>query len=322
VAGKSERLLNLVVLLMRGSWVRRSDLRRVVPEYRDAASEEAFQRMFERDKAELRDLGIPIETGPDDAQGDELGYRVRTGDYQLPEIAVDDDDLTVLALAARAWQDAAIAGDARQGAAKLAAGAGGSASVVPEVDVRLPEAGAWFPVALAAVRERAAISFDYRNATAVTTRRRTVEPWVLTARAGAWYIVGHDVERAEPRAFRTSRIHSDVVRTGLAGGFERPPHATLEEQVAALVQPATHLEAKVAAAPGRAQALRRRARTVEPAQTAHGWDLLTLDVGDERALAADIAATGGGAAAVSPPSLVAAVRDDLAAVLAAHEAKA
>jgi hypothetical protein len=83
-----------------------------------------------------------------------------------------------------------------------------------------------------------------------------------------------------------------------------------------LVDPAADFEAAVAAAPGRAQQLRRRARSIEPGAAPNGWDLLMIVVGDERTLAADIAATGGAAVAVSPPSLSAAVREIFESVIA------
>lgn len=321
MAAKSERLLNLVVMLMRGGWVTRRELRATVPDYRDAPTEDSFQRMFERDKSELRDLGIPVETGPDGAQGDEVGYRVRRGDYGLPDISLDADDLTILAMAAKAWSDAALAQDARTAAAKLGALVEEtSAREVPELDIRLPEAGEWFGPVYAAIRDRCVLTFDYRNAEATTAAPRRVEPWALISRNGAWYIVGRDIDRGEPRAFRTARIHGRVPQAGPSGAFVRPERAEMDLQVGPITDVTQHAQATVALAPGTGIVLRRRARAIEVGTGPAGSDLVTLDVADERALAMDIGALGGAAVAIAPPSLLAAVRDGLDEVLTAHSA--
>jgi proteasome accessory factor B len=316
MSAKSERLLNLVVMLMRGGWVTRRELRATVPDYRDAPTEDSFQRMFERDKAELRDLGIPMETGPEGALGDEVGYRVRRGDYALPDVALDADDLTMLALAARVWEDAALAQEARIAAVKLGAVSdGASAAAVPELDVRLPSAGEWFDAVYRSIRDRVVLSFEYRNAAAPVARPRSVEPWALVSRAGAWYIVGRDVDRGEARAFRTSRIQGDVRQVGQAEAFERPDRTEMDLQISPLTDSRGRANAELAVRPGAGQALRRRARSVLAGQGPGGSDLVTVPLGDEQDLARDLVALGGAAVAVSPPSLIAAVTDAAQAVL-------
>jgi proteasome accessory factor B len=331
VSAKSERLLSLVVLLRRGGWVTRRDLRSRVPEYRDATSEEAFQRMFERDKAELRDLGLPIETGPDGAQGEDLGYRVRAVEYDLPSIALDDDDRTILALAAKAWQDAALAGQARLAATKLAVGGGSGSGVgadaepegvqegVPEPEIRLPASGEWFPIVVRAVRERRVLTFDYRGSRDIEYQTRRVHPWVVTARGGTWYVVGYDPDRDGVRAFRTSRIRGAVRPTGDPHAFDRPDREVVAPVVATLLGDRPTAVGTLSATPNQAQSLRRRAVAIELGAGRRGGDLLTVPMTDEEALAADVAATGGHAVALAPPSLVERVHALLTAVLAAHQ---
>ena len=107
---KSERLMNLVIcLLVSRGYVPKSKIRQVVGGYGDQ-SNEAFERMFERDKEELRELGIPIETGSNDPAGDEEpGYSIRRQEFELPEIRLEHDEAAVLGLAARVWQHASLA---------------------------------------------------------------------------------------------------------------------------------------------------------------------------------------------------------------------
>src|SRR6202142_2804699 len=117
---KTERLLSLVVCLLS---TRRSltaaQIREAVPGYPE--SFEAFKRMFERDKEELRELGIPLETdftGPGD---EEAGYRIKREAYELPEITLEPDEAAVLGLAARVWHRAELSGAAAGALLKLRA---------------------------------------------------------------------------------------------------------------------------------------------------------------------------------------------------------
>ena len=118
---KTERLLNLVIcLLYTRQPLSKAKIRDAVPQYGQTASTEAFDRMFERDKDELRDLGIPLVTEPLDAYfDDEPGYRIDGREYALPEISFEPDELAVLGLASRAWAQASLAGPAAQALRKL-----------------------------------------------------------------------------------------------------------------------------------------------------------------------------------------------------------
>src|SRR5262249_56461893 len=103
---KTERLLNLVVcLLATRRYLTAGQIRRAVPGYPE--SDEAFKRMFERDKEELRDLGIPLQVGADGEE--EAGYRIPPQAYELPELRLAPDEAAVLGLAARVWQRASLA---------------------------------------------------------------------------------------------------------------------------------------------------------------------------------------------------------------------
>src|ERR1700750_2524677 len=85
-AHRTERLLNLVIcLLSTRSWLTKEQIRAAVPQYAECATSEAFDRMFERDKEDLRELGIPIVTGTHSAWfEDEQGYRIDRGAYARP----------------------------------------------------------------------------------------------------------------------------------------------------------------------------------------------------------------------------------------------
>ena len=109
-AAKTERLMNLVMtLLATRRPLPKARIREIVEQYRTAPSTEAFDRMFERDKDDLRELGIPLVTEEITALfDDEPGYRIHQRDYALPDLALAPDELAVLGLAARTWSHAAL----------------------------------------------------------------------------------------------------------------------------------------------------------------------------------------------------------------------
>src|SRR6476646_2723885 len=121
-SSKTERLLNLLImLLVQRHYVAKDRIRAIL--YPDA-SDEAFEKMFERDKDELRSLGVPIEVGQMDAYfDDEPGYRIRADEFALPEISLESDEAAVVALATTVWEPARLA-DATTGAVRKLTAAG------------------------------------------------------------------------------------------------------------------------------------------------------------------------------------------------------
>ena len=117
---KTERLLGLVVCLLSTTrYLTAEQVRQAVPGYPE--QDELFKRMFERDKEDLRDLGVPLETGVNHPFDDDPGYRIRQQAYQLPELRLEADEAAVLGLAARVWRRAELAGAAAGALLKLRA---------------------------------------------------------------------------------------------------------------------------------------------------------------------------------------------------------
>src|SRR3954463_527782 len=147
-ARRAERLVNLVIcLLSTRQFLTAERIRDAVPGYEAAdgskATDEAFKRMFERDKAELRDLGIPLETGRNSHFDAEDGYRITRRDYELPAIEFDAAEAAAVGIAARLWQPATLGEPARAALMKLrAAGTdvqeAGSPGAVPVIDASDP----------------------------------------------------------------------------------------------------------------------------------------------------------------------------------------
>src|SRR5690606_26091473 len=94
---KTERILNLTIcLLVSGRFVSKGQIREAVEAYH-GLSDAAFERTFERDKDELRALGVPIEVGSyDPLFDDEPGYRIRPSEFELPPIDLTADEAAVV----------------------------------------------------------------------------------------------------------------------------------------------------------------------------------------------------------------------------------
>src|ERR1700744_4042891 len=96
---KVERLVNLVIaLLSTRGFITAEKIRRSLAGYSASPSVEAFSRMFERDKNELRDLGVPLEVGRVSALDPTEGYRINREAYALPAVELTDDAAAAVAV--------------------------------------------------------------------------------------------------------------------------------------------------------------------------------------------------------------------------------
>ena len=294
-AKRAERLVNLVIaLLSTRQFITAARIRSTVPGYEaDDGSEradEAFKRMFERDKAELREMGVPLETGRTSAFDTEDGYRIARADYELPEIRLTGDEAAAVGLALRLWESAQLAGAAHSALVKLkAAGIDVDTARSIPLQPRLDAGEPAFEPVYAAARDRRELAFDYQRPDEDTPARRRVQPWGVVAWHGRWYLVGLDLDRGAERVFRLSRVVGTPKASGAAGAFEPPSGLDLTHVVAGQVGGEEQL-AIVRARPGTAIGLRRHATPLGPADD--GDDRLQLRTVDLGRLADQLAAYG------------------------------
>ena len=318
-ARRAERLVNLVIcLLSTRQFLTAERIRSAVPGYGpgdgSAPGEEAFKRMFERDKTELRDLGVPLETGRNGWADTEDGYRIARRDYELPDIDLTADEAAAVGLAARLWQSAGLSQAAHGALQKLrAAGIDVDSQAAPGIEPRVEASDPAFQPCLDAVRAARPIRFDYRRPGARDTEARQVEPWGVVSWHGRWYLVGHDRVRRATRCFRLSRILGDVAPAGRPDTVTIPDGIDLTAIVSDSVPP-TSRTAVVLIRPGRAQGLRRTA-TSTGAGTAEG-DEFEVSYGDPEALADRLVGFGSAVLALRPPEVRDAVMDRLRRLVA------
>lgn len=214
-----ERIINLLAFLLTvGRPVSAEEIRYTVAGY-DQPEDEAFRRMFERDKDLLRQLGIGLELQPTDVWAVDLGYVVPEGGYQLPDPGLTDEERAALWLAAQVVQ----LGGQPSGPEALfkLGGAPGTLAGDPLAANLGDELGLLGDLFGAVVEHRQA-SFDYRD------KPRTVSPYGLVHRRGHWYLTG-DAE-GEVRAFRVDRM-SNLTIGQQADAFERPKEFRADQSI-------------------------------------------------------------------------------------------
>jgi proteasome accessory factor B len=321
---KVERLMNLVIaLLSTRNFITAERIRETVYGYSDSPSDEAFSRMFERDKNELRDLGIPLETGRVSQFDPTEGYRINREAYALPAVELTGDEAAAVAVATQLWESPELI-TATQGALLKLRAAGVDVDA-PHTDVAITSTAALpglrgseevLGILLSAIDSGQAVQFQHRPSRSEPYTTRTVEPWGVVTDKGRWYLVGHDRDRDATRTFRLSRIGAEVIAIGPPGAVSKPDNVNLREIVARVVSdPPTGTQARVWVADGRATALRRQATELRPrALDGRAGDEITVDIGMTDRLAREIASYGADAVALEPQSL----RDDVLARLRAQ----
>lgn len=217
---KLERLLNLTAALLdtpRALTV--DEIHERIPGYPD--KEDSFRRAFERDKDDLREMGVPIDVVPlDGTNPPQQGYRIEPERYYLKDPGLASDELAALRLAARSFRldaDPDSSGlDPFRKLGGLATDPDPTTDDGPEL-AALPSS-ADLPALLHAVLERRIVEFEYQG------QPRRVHPYRVDFQRGRWYLTAHDETRGEERHFRVERIAGDITVDERAGGFERPAH--------------------------------------------------------------------------------------------------
>jgi predicted DNA-binding transcriptional regulator YafY len=221
-----ERLVNLVALLLEARRPLTFDqIRDVLPAYLQGDKATA-KRQFERDKDTLRAIGIPVEVAPTDVWEVEEGYRIPRERYELPEVEFTAEEAAALFVAAHAG----VGGEAAQAFRKLALGVdtGVLAGLAErEGNLGVDAAAPHLADVADAVARRRRVRFRYRPLQG-RAGERDVDAWGLVFRRGAWYLVGQDRKRGEPRSFRLSRLASTLKDVGEAHappeGFRASEH--------------------------------------------------------------------------------------------------
>jgi len=232
VSRKIERLINLTIaLLATKRYLTKSEIFRTVEGYEGSA--ETKERMFERDKDDLRSLGITIDVGSfDPLFNDEAGYRIKSESYQLDLGAITPTEMSLLSLAADAWQGAAFAEQAQSAILKLSSiGVPADPIDIPGFSPKLSNSSKDLETISGAIGGSDYLIFDYLSPSLLSERREVI-PIALSKKSGFWYVSGVDKAVQEVRTFRLDRVQGAITVLKNKEDFEFPTDFELDQTVA------------------------------------------------------------------------------------------
>jgi len=317
-----ERLFSLVLALLSAeAGLTKSEILSTVQGYRQrfvhSGDNANLERQFERDKDDVRELGVPLETieSPEQAGNNHnLRYRIARADYELPDdISFSAEESTLLGLAAMVWREGSLSEESRRAMVKLRslgiATAEPVLSYAPQLRVREQS----FEPLRSALDKRVVVSFDYLKPGEQSSTQRAVAPLALVQHQGRWHLYAKDPATDRFRTFLLRRIVSQV----------RPSKKTFDEPT---IDAATRALAEIEAVwtsniavmrvePGTDAATRLSKR--RGASTTPSTDL-ELHFTDLNIFADELASFGPEVVVVSPPKLRAAVIERLTRTAEEH----
>ena len=313
---KAVRQLALILFLGSSSrWRSKADVFDVLGRFYQG-DDEARSRMFERDKADLRERRLLIDTVTDELTNETLGYRLDLRQSQERELSFTPAQAMYVAIAANMLSEFADSEDVLRAALTAGSLAPGSYGQIVEAAVRVRPIPIAVQALSAAAAERRSVEFLYRKPSQAEPDLRHVQPWTVVAARGHWYLLGFDTERGAQRAYRVDRITGPISRVGEAGAYEVPTNIDVRSLING---PGDDIpEAQVRVRTGTCGRLRARSQSVQSLDAQ--WDLCTLADQNEPFLARLVAGHGPDARVVSPPSLAAATRAILTAAAGGTDA--
>ena len=217
-----------MALLGTKRFLSKAEIFRTVAGY--TGSEVTKERMFERDKDDLRALGILIHVGNHDPLfEDESGYRIIESEYELSLGELTPSELSYLSLAAGIWRNQLFSSSGAMALLKLDALSGnGLREDFGHATLSLENETPLFPALWEAITERKNIEFTYRS---TSVGVRLLSPFGLTLWHGSWYLVGLDLDKEEMRVFKVSRITSEITLSSASGAFTVPEDFSISKHL-------------------------------------------------------------------------------------------
>jgi proteasome accessory factor B len=271
VSRKIERLINLTIALLATTrYLTKTEIFRSVKGYE--GSPETKERMFERDKDDLRSLGISIDVGSfDPLFADEAGYRIKAENYQLDLGEITPTEISLLSLAADAWQDAAFADAAQSAILKLSSfGVPADPIDIPGASQKLSNSSADLETITGAIGTSDLLVFDYLS-TDLVAEERTIIPIALSNKSGFWYVSGVDNQLQEIRTFRLDRVQGSLTVLKNMDVFEFPADFELNQVDTALTLRFAIIDVRK----GKGHALRTLATSVKDLGE---WDQIRIPI--------------------------------------------
>lgn len=271
---KTERLVNLTMALLDSRrYMRKSEIFRKVAGY--SGSDETKERMFERDKDDLRALGIDIEVASHDPLfEDEPGYRIRPESYQFPVSKFSSEENALISTALNLWGASELSGVASSAAQRVVGGAHSHMGIFEDSITPNEFSESGLTEITRALASRSRITFDYQKNSNESKQTRKVNPFGLSTWQGNWYLVGEDLDRGDMRVFRLTRITSKIEISPKRETYQIPSDFKITDYMVMLNQSSLTVRWKIKK--NRAHALRGIAQEIS--ELDENWDWVIAQI--------------------------------------------
>jgi proteasome accessory factor B len=239
-----------------------------------------MERMFERDKDELRNMGIEIEVGQiDPLFEDEVGYLIKSSDIQIQPTDFSKEELMLMTMAANTWKESVFSDVSNNALMKLA-------SIDSQITLNKVAISTFnedgitllqFEKIIEAIKDRKFLSFLYND------KDRLIAPYALKFLNGFWYLIGQD-QGLQIKVFKIIRIQSEIKSISNKPSFDIPSDFNVDE----FLKKENKEKKKVATLlirENRVMALRNKGK-VSPAP--NGWEKLEIPFDDLNQLTTEI----------------------------------
>ena len=293
-AEKTERLINLTLgLLSSRRYLTKNEIFKNIAGY--SGTPETMERMFERDKDELRSMGIEIEVGQlDPLFEDEMGYLIKSSNIQIQPNEFTKDELLLMTMAANVWKESAFSDISKNALMKVSSidgDIGLNAVTLSMIDDEGLNADR-FQRIIEAIQSKKYISFSYNN------KERVIAPFALKSLGGFWYLIGQ--EKDQPiKVFKIIRIQTEIEIEKGHSQFEIPDEFEIDK----FLQSSKNNQLQVAKfqiRESRCNALRSRGIVLD---SSNGWDSLEMSFDDLEQMIKEVLWFGDDIVVLSPPEL-------------------
>ena len=289
---KTERLINLTLALLSSKrYLTKSEIFNNVAGY--SGSPETMERMFERDKDELRNLGIRIEVRAlDPLFEDDQGYLIDSDTFQINPNDFSQEEIFLLTMAANLWHGSALQKDSKAALLKIQSLDGLVATnTVASPVIEDNEDSKKLLLIFDAVERFITLEFEYKGTI------RQVKPYGIYTRRGFWYLAAQ--ENDVVKSFKVVRIGQQIRATSKAQAFDKPSEFKLSAFLEDINSPTTS-KAEVRIRKKQALALRKRHKVEEVDSE---WDKLFIDYIFEEDLIESLLWYGSNLVVISPTSI-------------------
>lgn len=319
---KEDRLFSLILALVSSrEGLTKSEILQTVRGYSDVynfTANTALDKMFERDKSELRAMGVIIDTlelAEEEGETHHIRYSISRRNYDLPEsVQFTPDELTLLNVAATAWQEASLSSDSRHALTKIKSLGISANDPIIGVAPHVRTNDVAFEILEDALDNELIVTFQYLKPGLVKPQTRTVSPLAMLHWRGQWYVLAHDFDADAQRTFLLRRIVSEPKRIPQRT-FPRASANYAQQLEAELEQRTLFNRASVHVVPGSDAEIRLSTLadvSVTGLEISFGYSDLEL-------LADELSSYGDQLSVISPPELRDSIRSRFTAVLQLHE---